>query len=79
MSPCLNSRHFTVTRDFLCGIQSQGLQQELCVRNAIAAGSEEQQNLAPYAEELKGKLDPLAQDLKTQLTTLWDSFTKNSQ
>uniref|UniRef100_A0AAY4AL26 Apolipoprotein A-I n=1 Tax=Denticeps clupeoides TaxID=299321 RepID=A0AAY4AL26_9TELE len=37
-----------------------------------------QQSLAPYAEDLRGKLDPYAQDLKTQLTSLYESFSKSS-
>ncbi|KAG9334614.1 hypothetical protein JZ751_007437, partial [Albula glossodonta] len=35
-----------------------------------------QQSLAPYAEDLREKLDPYAQDLKSQLTALWEAFTK---
>ncbi|XP_018587776.2 uncharacterized protein LOC108922240 [Scleropages formosus] len=37
-----------------------------------------QQSLAPYAEDLRAKLNPYAQDLKTQLTSLWESFTKRT-
>uniref|UniRef100_A0A671LTU4 Apolipoprotein A-IV a n=1 Tax=Sinocyclocheilus anshuiensis TaxID=1608454 RepID=A0A671LTU4_9TELE len=37
-----------------------------------------QKNLALYSEELS-KLDPYAQDLKAQLTALWESFAKNKQ
>ncbi|KAI1886296.1 hypothetical protein AGOR_G00212540 [Albula goreensis] len=37
-----------------------------------------QQSLAPYAEDLREKLDPYAQDLKSQLTALWEAFTKSA-
>ncbi|KAJ8000311.1 hypothetical protein DPEC_G00203520 [Dallia pectoralis] len=36
------------------------------------------QNLSPYGEELKN-LDPLAEDLKSQLAALWHSFTEKKQ
>merc|ERR1712212_820204 len=45
----------------------------------LAQTSQElQQNLAFYGEEMK-KLELNAQDLKTQLTALWESFTKKTQ
>ncbi|XP_016348248.1 apolipoprotein A-IV a [Sinocyclocheilus anshuiensis] len=48
-------------------------------QSQLAQRSQElQKNLAPYSEELS-KLDPYAQDLKTQLTALWESFAKNKQ
>lgn len=48
-------------------------------QSQLAQRSQElQKNLAPYSEELS-KLDPLAQDLKDQLTALWESFAKNKQ
>ncbi|XP_017325911.1 apolipoprotein A-I [Ictalurus punctatus] len=37
-----------------------------------------QQGLAPYAEDLREKLDPYAQNLKDQLTSLYESFTKTN-
>ncbi len=37
-----------------------------------------QENLAPYSEELS-KLDTYTQDLKAQLTALWESFAENKQ
>ncbi len=48
-------------------------------QSQMAQRSQElQKNLAPYSEELS-KLDPYAQDLKAQLTALWESFAKNKQ
>ncbi|RXN05431.1 mitochondrial import receptor subunit TOM40-like protein [Labeo rohita] len=48
-------------------------------QSQLAQRSQElQKNLAPYSEELS-KLDPYAQDLKAQLTALWESFAKNKQ
>ncbi|XP_051728629.1 apolipoprotein A-IV a isoform X1 [Ctenopharyngodon idella] len=45
-------------------------------QSQLAQGSQElQKNLSPYSEELR-KLDPYAQDLKAQLTALWESFDK---
>uniref|UniRef100_A0A8D0CQM4 Apolipoprotein A-IV n=1 Tax=Sander lucioperca TaxID=283035 RepID=A0A8D0CQM4_SANLU len=38
-----------------------------------------QQNLAQRGEELRAKLDMDAQNLKMQLTALWESFTKMTQ
>ncbi|XP_056271203.1 apolipoprotein A-IV-like, partial [Pseudoliparis swirei] len=38
-----------------------------------------QQNLAQRGEELRTKLDAESQNLKKQLTALWESFTKMSQ
>ncbi|XP_053350862.1 apolipoprotein Eb-like [Clarias gariepinus] len=37
-----------------------------------------QQGLAPYAEDVSEKLDPYAQILKDQLTSLYEAFTKTS-
>uniref|UniRef100_A0A672PM22 Apolipoprotein A-IV a n=1 Tax=Sinocyclocheilus grahami TaxID=75366 RepID=A0A672PM22_SINGR len=48
-------------------------------QSQLAQRSQElQKNLALYSEELS-KLDPYAQDLKAQLTALWESFAKNKQ
>ncbi|XP_056336519.1 apolipoprotein A-IV a [Danio aesculapii] len=52
---------------------AQSFQSQLAQRS-----QELQKNLAPYSEELT-KLDPLAQDLKDQLTALWESFAKDKQ
>lgn len=41
-----------------------------------------QKNIALFvqdSEKVPQTLDPYAQDLKTQLTVLWESFTKNLQ
>ncbi|CAL8340253.1 unnamed protein product [Gadus morhua 'NCC'] len=45
-------------------VQVEMAQRALMVRQAVA----------PYAEDLKGKLDPYAQDLQAQLTSLYQSF-----
>ena len=47
-------------------VQVEMAQRALMVRQAVA----------PYAEDLKGKLDPYAQDLQAQLTSLYQSFVK---
>ena len=47
-------------------VQVEVSQRALIVRQAVA----------PYAEDLKGKLDPYAQDLQAQLTSLYQSFVK---
>ncbi|KAL1255303.1 hypothetical protein QQF64_013364 [Cirrhinus molitorella] len=52
---------------------AQSFQSQLAQRS-----QELQKNLAPYSEELS-KLDPYAQDLKAQLTALWESFANNKQ
>jgi len=43
----------------------------------VQRSQELQKSLAPYGEELK-KLEINAQDLKAQLTALWESFTQKS-
>ncbi|TNN44445.1 hypothetical protein EYF80_045333 [Liparis tanakae] len=37
------------------------------------------QNLAQRGEELRTKLDAESQNLKKQLTALWESFTRTTQ
>ncbi|KAM9489143.1 uncharacterized protein Hap1MRO34_005915 [Clarias gariepinus] len=52
---------------------TEDLQAKVAERTALV-----QQGLAPFADDLREKLDPLAQNLKDQLTSLYESYIRTS-